>query len=792
MNMFNIYLKSALRSLWKNKSTNGINIAGLSVGMSAAILILIWVQNEMSFDNYHPDADKIFRLTESDNHDQLIWEGTPLLLADAAVKDIPEIEKVARINTGNLPVFNLNNNPAYEKKCAYVDDDWFSIFHYDFIEGTATSFGSNVFSVILTASEAKKYFGNRDAMGATIRIDSMNYRVKAIVADPPANSSFQYNAFIPLRVLLLDKDRRENDESWGNNNYITFIKLKPGANPVLVDKKLTKLIADNNDQSILISSISVKQLHFESNIQSSSFIRGNWNTVYIFSALAFLLLLVACINYVNLTTAKASLRAREVSVRKMIGAERLQLFYQFITESLLISFIALFCTIVLIHMVLPFFNVITAKNFILPLTSLSMWKVLGGTLAVAVLLNSIYPALLLSSFKPLNVFRGITVLKVKDVHFRKGLVVLQFTISVILISASIIIYTQMQYIQKSNPGYNREHVLSLNLPPSIGLDRKEALMQNIKRELLRQGGIEKVSLSNQSIVNVGSMSWSSDWDGREVNFNPKIRQLSTDADYERTMELQLKEGRWFLPGNKADINNVVLNETAVKELNIHLPVIGQRFTFQGRKGQIIGVVKDFNYQSLRDKTGPLIAFNAPDWYRFFMVRIAPGNATKALQEIQQVWKKYLPEDPLEYNFLDDSFNQLYKGDQQISSLIFVFALIALMISSLGLFGLAAFTAEQRLKEIGIRKVLGATVSGITSLLSKDFVKLVCIAIIIGSPIAWWAMNKWIENFANRTDIGLWMFALAGVIAVLIALISVSFQAIKAAMANPVKSLRTVQ
>jgi putative ABC transport system permease protein len=788
--MFKNYLKSAWRSLWKNKSTNGINIVGLSVGMTAAILILLWVQNEMSFDNDNTNSDKIYRLTESANHNQWIMEGTPLLLSDAAKKAIPEIEKVARINTGNWPVFNVNNNPSYERKCAYVDDDWFSIFHYDFMEGSASSFGSNVFSVILTTSESKKYFGNRDALGATIRIDSMNYQVKAVVADPPANSSFQYGAFIPLRVLLLDKDRRENDESWENNNYITFIKLKPGANPVLVNKKLTSLIPDNNDQSVLISTISLKEMHFETDLQSSSFILGSRNTVYIFSALAFLLLLVACINYVNLTTAKASLRAKEVSVRKMIGAERLQLFYQFITESLMISFIALLSTIILVQMGLPFFNMITDKNFALPLTSLSMWKVIGFTLVIAILLNSIYPALLLSSFKPLNVFRGLTVLKVKDAHFRKGLVVLQFTISVILISASIIIYTQMQYIQKSKPGYNREHVLSFNLPPTVSQDKKQALMQNIKQELLRKGGIENVSVANQLIVNVGSMSSGADWDGHEATFNPKIRQLSTDADYQKTMELQLKEGRWFQSGNEADKNNVVLNETAVKELKIHLPVIGQRFTIQGRKGQIIGVVKDFNYQSLREKTGPLVAFKAPYWYRFFMVRISPGNPSNALQKIQDVWKKYLPDDPLEYDFLDDSFNQLYRGDQQISSLIFVFALIALLISSLGLFGLAAFTAEQRLKEIGIRKVLGATVSGITALMSKDFVKLVCISIIIGSPIAWWAMNKWIENFANRTNISWWMFASAGGIAVLIALVSVSFQAIKAALANPANSLRT--
>jgi putative ABC transport system permease protein len=404
----------------------------------------------------------------------------------------------------------------------------------------------------------------------------------------------------------------------------------------------------------------------------------------------------------------------------------------------------------------------------------------------------LYPALLLSSFKPLNVFRGLTALKVKDVNFRKGLVILQFTISVVLITASIIIYKQMQFIQKSNPGYNRAQVISFRMSPTpMGIqDKKADLMQNIKQELLRQSGIENVSLANQSIVDIGSMSsGSADWDGHESTFNPKIRQLSTDADYQKTMGLKIKEGRWFRPDNEMDKNNVVLNETAVKELNIHLPVIGQRFTFQGRRGQIIGVVNDFSYQCLHNKTGPLVAYISPGWYQVFMVRIAPGNESAVLQNIQKVWRTFLPDDPFEYNFLDDSFNQLYKGDQQTSSLIFAFALIAVFVSSLGLFGLAAFTAEQRVKEIGIRKTLGATVSGIATLLSKDFVKLVFIAIIIGVPIAWWTMNKWMENFARRTEMNWWMFALAGLIAIFIALVSISFQAIKAAIANPVNSLR---
>ena len=788
--MIKNYFKIAWRSIQKNKSTALINITGLSVGMTAAIFILLWVQNEMSFDDYHPDADRVYRLTTSIQQNDMVWESTPLLLADAAKKQVPEIEKTARLYADKWPVFTINNNLVYEKKTAYVDEDWFKIFHYDFIEGDASAFDQNPYSIILTAAAAKKYFSGHDAMGATIRIDSMLYQVKAIVADAPANSSFQYQAFLPVTALLTDAQLKANDENWDNFNYITFAKLKSNSSALATGKKLTALIPANDKSETSVSLLPLTDMHFESGLQSSVFARGNRTTVYIFTILAFLLLLIACINYVNLTTAKASLRAKEVSVRKMVGAKRTHLFYQFIAESLLISCIALITTLVLLNVCLASFNSFTGKSFALPLTSLAMWRIIGSTLLVALLLNSIYPALLLSSFKPLNVFRGFTILKVKDSYFRKGLVIVQFTVSVVLIACTIIIYRQMQFIQHSNPGYNRSQVLSFALPPAIDNNKKELLMQTIRQDLLGESSIQNITMANQPVINIGSMSTgSADWDGHATTYNPKIAQLSTDADFAKTMQLTMKEGRWFEQGNKTDVNNVVLNEIAVSMLNIHKPVIGQRFTFKGRTGQIVGVVQNFNYKSLHDKSGPLVAFNDPNWYRFFMVRAAAGNASQAVLAVQNAWKKFVPDSPLEYNFLDDAFNDLYKEDQQTSMLIFVFAMIAVVISSLGLFGLAAFTAAQRLKEIGIRKVLGATVTNITTLLSGEFVKLVGIAIFIALPVAFFVMNKWIQNFAYRIDIGWWMFAVAGLLVLMIALITVSFQAIKAAVMNPVKSLK---
>ena len=789
--MFKNYFKTSWRSIWKNKTTAIINIAGLSVGMTAAVLIFVWVQNEMSFDNYHNDANNIYRLTTNIKSEGWVWETTPLLLADAIKKDIPEVEKVARLNSG-LPVFNINNNLSYEKNCAYIDNDWFNIFHYDFIEGSAAAFAKDPNSIILTQSEAKKYFGNRRIVGTVIHADSLNLVVKGVIKDAPANSAFQYTAFIPLSNLLLNADIRANDEQWGNANYITFIKAKPGANTTLLTKKLTSIFQKNaSDSETTISITNLKDMHFETDLQSSFFVSGNKNSVYIFSVLGILLLLIACINYVNLTTAKASLRAKEVSVRKIVGASRLHLFYQFLAEALLVSCFALIITLVLVHISLPAFNSITGKRFVLPVTSADLWKVIGITLLSAFVLNSIYPALALSSFKPLNVFRGFTVLKLKDIYLRKGLVTIQFAISVILIAGTIIIYRQMQFIQQTNPGYDKSQVLVTYIPPNINSGKKDELVNEIKLELLRNSSIQNVSMANQTVVNIGSYSTgSADWNGRDTSFNPKVAQLATDASLLSTMQLQMKAGRWFEESNEADKKNVVLNEDAVKELNIPKPYIGQRFTWKGNTGQIIGIVKDFKYKSMHDKTGPLVAFQNPNWYSTFIIRIAPNTASQSINVIQNTWKKIFPGSPVEYNFLDETFNELYKDDQQTSFLILVFAIVAVAISCLGLFGLAAFTAEQRSKEIGIRKVLGASVAGITQLLTKDFLKLVIISIIIATPVAWFALNKWLQAFAYRINISWWMFALAGLSAIVIAVFTVSFQAIKAAIANPVKSLRT--
>jgi len=391
----------------------------------------------------------------------------------------------------------------------------------------------------------------------------------------------------------------------------------------------------------------------------------------------------------------------------------------------------------------------------------------------------------------MSVFRGVSALNVSDSYLRKSLVVVQFTISTVLIICTLVIYRQMRFIQQADAGYSRSQVVSFVLPFSIDQEKREPLLTNLKHSLLKNSSVLNVTASNQLIVNIGSWSTgSADWDGRDTAFNPQVAQLSADADFKKTIQLKMETGRWFEEGSKADERNVVLNQTAVKQFNISEPVVGKRFTFHQRTGVIIGVVKDFTFESAHKSTAPLVAFNDPKWNNYLMVRIAPGKTQQAINDLQNSWNALVPGHPLEYSFLDDSFNDMYIEDQRASSLLFIFSVIAILIASLGLLALASFSAEKRRKEIGIRKVLGASVSAIAMLLSKDFLKLVLISILIASPLAYWAMNKWIQNFAHRIELSWWMFAAAGLFALLTAVITTSFQAVKAAVVNPVKSLRT--
>jgi ABC-type antimicrobial peptide transport system permease subunit len=800
--MIKTYLKTAWRNLLKHKAGSIINLSGLTIGMSAAVFIFLWVRNELSFDQYHPDADRIYRMRSVialDKTQNWEWESSPYNLGDHAEKEIPEIQTLTRLlpNTYNPPVLRVNNDLVKEPAAVYVDGNWFDVFHYDFISGNAAAFKQHPFSLILTASTARKYFGKENAVGKYLHIDTLDYQVQAVVKDYPTNTSFPYNMFIPIAAKRANPKNVKNDDSWGNFNYLTFVKLKAGTNAQSVGPKLTGIMKKNREEdNSTIKLVSLTDIHFETGLQSTQLAHSNRKVVNIFMVLGMVLLIIACMNYVNLTTARATIRLKEVSVRKIVGAGRRQLFLQFMLESAFISLLALLLTLLVVKLGLPLFNQVTEKEFTLSLLSPRLWGLLGTTFLASVLLTSIYPALLLSSFNPVAIFRGSGIFRVRTTALRKTLVVCQFTISIVLIVATIVIYRQMQFIQQQHDTYDRSQVMSFSLPWSeltkLQMPQRKSLIQSVEQELRTQSNIQNVALLNGgSVLDYrSSSSGGSDWEGRAKDFEPAITFFASDTNLRKILNLKLVDGRWFTPGSKADEKNFILNETAIRELGIRKPVVGQRFVGQGDTGVIIGVVKDFYYKSIHQKIDPVVMKNDVYYASSYLVQTMPGKAGDAQKRAESIYKKFLPNAVFDYKFLDAEFDHLYREDRKTANLIWIFSLLAIFVSCLGLYGLAAFSAERRIKEISVRKVLGASVNSIVTLLSKEFVYLVIAALLVASPLAWWAMNKWLEDFAYRIDIQWWMFVLAGFIAILITLITVSFQAIKAALSNPVKNLRS--
>jgi len=793
--MIKNYFKTAWRNIIRNKATTLINLFGLSITLVAFIFISLWVQNELSFDNYHKDAKDIYLVQMKFNID----EPNPLTSLPVAevLKKERDVAYVARMGrwAGTL---NVHGNLFDEKTGVAVDSNWFKIFDYNVIDGDINSFNSNPFSLIFTQSKAKQLFGNKEPVGQIVKLDTTLYQVRAIVKDNPINSSLQFDMLVPMAARLAY--RRSDNNNWGNLSYRTFVKVYPNTNINSFTKEATALsqqISSRTDFSLVVQSLG--ELHFDTKSPDPAFRRGSHTAVFVFSVLAILLLITASINYINLSIAKANARTKEISIRKIIGGNRTQLFLQFLTESFLLCLIALFISFISMSLTLPVFNKLTETNFQLSVSSEILWSVLGGTLFFITLLNGVFPALTMSFFKPLNYLHGYTILKFKNVMLRKGLVVFQFVIGVVFMIGTIVIFRQMRLAQTSAAQYNRAEVVSFELPSQLlqkmNYDQQKTNMfsRTFKNDLKNYSSVQSIALASNSVEGSmnsnGALNWY--WNGMDTNSKASISYMTVEPETRNIFNLQLKEGRWFRD-DYSDKKNYILNETAVEELGIQKPVIGQVFARSGGDtGQIIGVIKDYNFSSLYNKISPLaICGNDDELKSVYFVKIAPGNISKTMDAIAATWKKFIPNEPFEYQFMNQAFDNLYKDDLKISKLVLLFCCISIIISALGLFGLAAFVAEQRRKEIGIRKVIGASVAQITTMLSKDFVALVIIAVVIASPIAWWAMHKWLQNFVYKINIDVWIFFTAGLLAVLIALFTISFQSIKAAIANPVQSLRT--
>ncbi|WP_183559294.1 ABC transporter permease [Mucilaginibacter sp. SP1R1] len=788
--MIKNYIRTAWRNLVNQKFYSAINIIGLTIGLAVGMLILLWVQDEFSFDRFNAKASQIYKVNASigSGVSKQVWGNAPAPVATFALKEVPGVVNAVRVITNmDYSVFAYKDKLLKEDygKLSLIDNAFFKIFDYKLLKGDENNPFPNDQSVIITESTAKRYFGNADPMGKTITGDNKDpFVVSGVLADFPANSSI--NADMLFSVNLRKKQYVNNpywksmDDDWGNYYTQTFLQVRPDASVKAIGEKLTQIHFKHQQGIKPTDGIFILQPLTQTHLYNADGSSAGIQVVKVFSIVAVLILLIACINYVNLSTARSMLRAKEVSVRKIIGAERKHLFTQFILETVLCFLIALILAFTLIFAIMPLYNSIAGKQMHFDLFDTRVWQVVAITVLTTLVASSIYPALLLSSFKPINALKG-KISGTGNGTFRKVLVVSQFAFSIGLIIGTIIINKQLNYIQQKQLGYDRAYVFGLQM------HGMESHYEAIKADLLSRPEIKGVTTSDGSIVSSGSTTSDTDWDGKDSKMSFLIHPYDIDKDFITVFKIKLLSGSNFT-ASKSDSAHWILNETAVRLAGIKNP-IGKRFKFHDTNGTIIGVVKDFHFASLKQAIEPAIfSYRTSTWQMF--VKTTGKDAPAAIKTVQRFWQQYNANFPYEYKFLDDDFNELYRSEQHTATLFNVFAGIAIFISCLGLFGLATYTAQVRIKEIGIRKVLGASVANITTMLSKDFLVLVVVAIVIASPVAWYAMNKWLQDYAYRTELHWWILAIAGSAAILIAFITVSFQAIKAALANPVKSLRS--
>jgi putative ABC transport system permease protein len=791
--MFKNYFKTAWRNLIRNKAFSAINIAGLGLGIACSLLIMLWVQDERNVDNFHANGKSLFQVYERNYYDGKVEAAYPTqgLLADELKRVIPEVQYASATDYAAAPGTSSTfeaGDKINKMFGLFAGEDFFNMFSYPLLQGQASTALNTPNAIAISRNMAVQFFGSPDkAIGKTIRFENKtDLRITTVFEDIPSNSSIRFDF---LRCWIDYVKENEWVHNWGNTSPNTFVQLRDGSDPVKTETKIKDFIyryqEKNNSFVTELALQPYTQRYLYSSFRNGNVEGGRIEYVWLFTLVAFFILLIACINFMNLATARASARAKEVGVRKVIGASRSILIRQFIGEAMLIAFFSVVVALVIASFLLPAFNSLTGKQIALPVTQPFFWVAVAALLAVTGFVSGSYPALFLSSLKPVKVLKGTMKFNWREVFFRKGLVVFQFSLSIILIVGMIVVYRQVNYIQSKNIGYNRENLLYVPIEGDLIKNYtvfKEAAEKN--------PGILAISKMRNSPTVIEHHTGSISWEGKDPNLTISFADAVVGYDFVKTMKLQVKEGRDFSRNFSTDSTAYLLNEEAVKRIGYDNPV-GKSVTWGNHKGTVIGVLKDFHFNSMHHAIEPLIVRLDENWsWGTILIRTKAGETQHVLAGLEKICKELNPKVPFTYRFSDKEFDNLYRSEQVISRLSDYFALLAIFISCLGLFGLATFTAGQRTKEIGVRKVLGASVAGIVQMLSKDFLKLVLFASVIAFPVAWWAMIKWLQNFAYRTDIGWWVFAAAGIIALLIALVTVSFQAIKAAVANPVKSLRT--
>ena len=783
--MIRNYLKTAWRNLMKNKFYSIINIAGLTIGLAIGILILLWVQDELSFDTFHKNAKNIYRLDiqGGTGATKQIFEFGVAPIAKMAKEELPEVTNETRLCFDvSFSLYKYQDKVFGDEKTIFADPSLFTMFDFPLTEGNPAKPFPDDNSIVITRETAKKFFGDADPIGKMITVDEkQSFTVSGVINDIPKNSDFHMDIILPLSYHakeILTQDRDMNSD-FGTLSYPAFLQLKPGASIKDLEAKILKIHLKHSpadtDASYLLYPLTKMHLY------NADMTDRGIGTVRIFIAIALLILIIACINYVNLSTARSMLRSKEISMRKIVGAAKFHLFMQFIIETAVLFALAAIFAIAVAYALMPVFNNISGKQMVLDLSDYHIWLVIICTIAGTLIASSIYPALLLSSFEPLKALKGKISTGIGDTLFRKILVVGQFSFSIVLIIGTIVITSQLRYIHSKDLGYNKEHVFSFwmrDMAPHYDA---------VRAELMKQPGIADVTRSSQNIVRFGEFTGSADWEGKNPKQNLILHVIAIDKDFVPFFKMKMLKGSTFTNA-PIDTARFILNEAAIKETGLQDP-IGKRFSMRGIKGIIIGVVKDFHYASMREKITPAAFYYRPQRSNTIYIKTTGKDASEAIAAAQKLFKQYNGQYPFNYAFLDETFNSIYTGESRQATLFDYFSGVAIFISCLGLLGLATYTAQVRVREIGVRKVLGASVANITGMLSMDFLKLVAIAILIATPAAWYLMNKWLQDFAYRINIQWWMFAVAGILAILIAFATISYQAIKAALMNPVKSLR---
>ena len=807
--MIKNYLKIAFRNLSRNKTFSLINIMGLAAGLATCLLIMLFIFDESSYDKHHEDGDRLFRIASKTKEGD--WAAGPGPLAGGLKNDMPEVEQVTRILTfPDIETMLLKyetksgSKQFFESNGLYVDSTFFQLFTYDFKFGNAAIALNQPNSIILSEALASKFFNNENPVGKTIVITTpfgeFGYTVNAVFSN-------KRRSHIPANYLLSMRNSDmwnwvQQQTRWATNNiFFTYVKLKKGTDPKAFEQKLNPFFERHAGAAMKAAGFSktlfiqpVKDIYLHSSIGNEIGANGNINYLYVLGSIAAFILMIACINFMNLSTARSQKRAKEVGVRKVMGAEKSSLVWQFLGESFLLCMVALALALTLTWILLPVFNSLTQKNM-RPFDEPALLVGIVGLALLTGILSGLYPAFYLSSFKPVSVLKGKILNNFSAAAIRKGLVVFQFTISICLVFAAVVIWQQLNHLKNQQLGFNKSQ--QIVLPLQQAYKSSESNYIALKNELLKNPAVRSVTSGSSypGIPDLNDMLFYPE--GKTPADIVDIRLCAIENDYIETLGLKLLSGRSFSKEFTADSASIILNEAAVQQLGYKPEnAVGKKIQFDFGELhsalQIVGVVKNFNFESLHNEIKPY-GFTTgmfANKYGYVIASLQSKDYSRLVYDIEKIWMKLNPDTPFEYSFLDQDFQRNYEREQRTSSVIVYFTFIAIVIACLGLFGLAAFSAEQRTKEIGIRKVLGASVGNVTTLLSEDFIRLVIIAIVIASPLAWLVMNNWLEEFAYRIDISWWMFLLAGSIAIVIAMITVSFHAVKAAVANPVKSLRT--